>query len=286
MINKFILFGGSGFLGQSFTSYLKSKNFDYIKIGSLDINLLLNDNKKQIHELTKYENATYVFFSALTPDKGKDINTFEKNILMAKNFLDNFNYNNLENKQIIYISSDAVYPLSIETISDEILPTPTDLYSAMHLTREIMFKTKFLNNLTIVRPTLIYGFGDTHNSYGPNRFFKQMIADKSIKIFGEGIDMRDHLYISDFCNLIYNFGTKKILGTYNVASGKSISYIELANTFKNLFSNHLSEISKIEVNNKISKRFFDIKNLENKFNFKPSNLENNLQEYFNSLMSD
>ena len=127
MINKFILFGGSGFLGQSFISYLKSKNSDYIKIGSLDINLLLNDNKKQIHELTKYENATYVFLSALTPDKGKDINTFEKNILMAKNFLDNFNFNNLEKKQIIYISSDAVYPLSIETISDEILPTPTDL---------------------------------------------------------------------------------------------------------------------------------------------------------------
>ena len=28
-------------------------------------------------------------------------------------------------------------------------------------------------------------------------------TDKSIKIFGEGLDIRDHLYISDFCNLIY-----------------------------------------------------------------------------------
>ena len=48
-------------------------------------------------------------------------------------------------------------------------------------------------NLTILRPTLIYGFGDTHNSYGPNRFFNQIIEKREINIFGEGLD-----YFRDF----------------------------------------------------------------------------------------
>ena len=31
--------------------------------------------------------------------------------------------------------------------------------------------------LVIVRPTGVYGPGDTHNSYGPNRFISQIMND-------------------------------------------------------------------------------------------------------------
>ena len=109
---------------------------------------------------------------------------------MAENFLSVFNDEFSINNHIIYISSDAVYPLSIENIESDTYPSPTDLYSSMHLTREIMFKNVYKTNLTILRPTLIYGFGDTHNSYGPNRFFRQMLDKNEINIFGEGLDVK------------------------------------------------------------------------------------------------
>ena len=83
-----------------------------------------------------------------------------KRILKWQKIFRKFNYEDIDTKKIIYISSDAVYPLSEENINIDSLPTPTDLYSSMHLTREIMFKEKF-NNLIILRPTLIYGYGDT-----------------------------------------------------------------------------------------------------------------------------
>jgi len=38
----------------------------------------------------------------------------------------------------------------------------------MHLTREMILKNKFNKILCILRPTLIYGPGDSHNGYGPN----------------------------------------------------------------------------------------------------------------------
>ena len=221
----------------------------------------------------------------MTQDKGRDVSTFQKNILMAKNFIDNFNLDDINNKHIIYISSDAVYSLNSENIDDKTIPSPTDLYSSMHLTREIMFKSKFDKNLTILRPTLVYGFGDTHNSYGPNRFFKQMFDEKNIKIFGEGSDLRDHLYIDDLSDLIYNFSSNHIYGTFNLASGNSISYLKLANLFKKIFAKHLNEIIKIKVSNTPTKRYFNIEKIQTLFDFKPTNLEDTLVKYFREITS-
>ena len=155
----------------------------------------------------------------------------------------------------------------------------------MHLTREIMFKSKFDKNLTILRPTLVYGFGDTHNSYGPNRFFKQLIDENIIKIFGEGSDIRDHLYINDLCSLIYSFADNQISGTYNLASGNSISYLELSEKFQNLFPKNVDEIIKIKVDNKPTRRFINIDLIQKLFNFKPTNLEESLLEYSKNIIN-
>ena len=274
---KYVLFGGSGFLGQNLQKFIQNKSLEAICLGSKQINLLDSNNSSKIKEYTSYENTIYIFFSALTPDKGKDINTFEKNIKMAKNFVENFDYTNLQSKKIIYISSDAVYPLNEENISLDTKPSPTDLYSSMHLTREIMFKEKYSDNLTIIRPTLIFGYGDTHNSYGPNRFFNQLMSDKEITIFGDGLDIRDHLYINDFCYLLNKVVKDKMYGIFNFASGNSISYYELANLFKNLFPE--ISIKKIPVNNKKTQRFFNVKKFLNEINFKFSNLEDSIIEY-------
>ncbi len=280
---KYVLFGGSGFLGQNLQKFIHNKSLEAICLGSKQINLLDSNNSSKIKEYTSYENTIYIFFSALTPDKGKDINTFEKNIKMAKNFVENFDYTNLQSKKIIYISSDAVYPLNEENISLDTKPSPTDLYSSMHLTREIMFKEKFKKNLFILRPTLIYGYGDTHNSYGPNRFFTQMINEKKINIFGDGLDIRDHLYIDDFCKLVFSFSLSDKFGSFYLASGNSISYKELAEIFMKKFKNNLFEINKIEVDNHPTKRYFDINFLNNYFKFFPSDLDKNIDNYFKQI---
>ena len=275
--NNIILFGGSGFLGNNFSNLLKKNNVDYSTVSSKDINLLDTNSKYKLSDLNNCDNCTIIFFSALTPDKGKNIDTFNNNIKMAEIFLESFNEDFNKNNHVIYISSDAVYPLSIENIEFNTYPSPTDLYSSMHLTREIMFKNIFKSNLTVLRPTLIYGFGDTHNSYGPNRFFTQMLDKNEINIFGEGLDIRDHLYIKDLCNIIYKIIKNKIFGTLNIASGNSISYFDLALIYKKMF-NHI-KINKIPVNNEKTIRYFDVKSFLNSINYSVVDIEQNLAEY-------
>ena len=48
----------------------------------------------------------------------------------------------------------------------------------MHLQREIMLKKYFKSHFCIIRPTLVYGPGDTHKGYGPNKFINLALKKK------------------------------------------------------------------------------------------------------------
>src|SRR3546814_11446336 len=54
----------------------------------------------------------------------------------------------------------------------------------------------------LLRPTLIYGAEDTHNSYGPNRLRRMARKDARITLFGAGEETRDHISVDDVYRLI------------------------------------------------------------------------------------
>ena len=106
---------------------------------------------------------------------------------------------------------------------------PSDLYGAMHRTREIMFAASAGDApLAILRPTLLYGAGDPHNSYGPNRFRRQAAKDGKITFGGEGEETRDHLFVEDAAALVVALLRHGSAGLLNLASGRSASFREIA----------------------------------------------------------
>ena len=62
-----------------------------------------------------------------------------------------------------------------------------------------------INGLTgaNLRPTLIYGTDDPHNSYGPNSFYRLATKNEDIVLYGEGEELRDHVHIDDVSTLAY-----------------------------------------------------------------------------------
>ena len=94
----------------------------------------------------------------------------------------------------------------------------------MHLTRESILRDKFEKILCILRPTLIYGIGDAHNGYGPNRFINLALKNKLISIFGNGEEKRDHIFIKDLIKIILKCVERKAIGTLNLTSGKVYSF--------------------------------------------------------------
>src|SRR3546814_10852156 len=133
------------------------------------------------------------------------------------------------------ISSDAVYPMKDGLVSEATPAEPTDLYAAMHITRELMAKATVKAPLAVLRPTLIYGAEDTHNSYGPNRLRRMARKDARRTLFGAGEETRDHISVDDVYRLILLTLRHRSEGVVNLATGHSISYMELARKIADLF---------------------------------------------------
>lgn len=266
--------GKKGFVAKRIKKYFSNKKKIFF-LGSDKFDL----TKKEINNIKIKPNSVIVFLSAITPDKGKDLLTFEKNICILTNFLNKINLSYIS--KFIYISSDAVYSLKNQKISDSTKPDPDDLYGLMHLTRENILK-KIINKkkLLILRPTIMYGIGDTHNSYGPNRFINNLMNNEKIILFGKGMDVRDHLHVEDLVKIIFKVCTKKIFyGEFVVASQKSLKFINVAYKILTLFNLPKNSIDYIVVQNKISKRYFVNLKINKLLKFRFASLREGLNEY-------
>src|SRR5881296_1119291 len=104
----------------------------------------------------------------------------------------------------------------------------------MHLAREVMLRTATRAPVAVLRPTLVFGAGDTHNSYGPNRL-RRMAHNGKVVLFGEGEEMRDHVFVEDVAALTLAVLRHRSAGTLNIASGQAISYADLARKVAVLF---------------------------------------------------
>src|SRR5262249_55163442 len=87
---------------------------------------------------------------------------------------------------VVYFSSDAAFSDAPVPLTEESRTEPGSMHGTMHLARELMLKAIVKAPLAVVRSTLIYGEGDPHNGYGPNRFRRLAAAGQEIVLFGEG----------------------------------------------------------------------------------------------------
>lgn len=229
---RVIILGGNGFVGRALNKKLKDHGVDVLSYSSHELDLVdENATEKLGKEVT--ETDTIVFLSCLTPHRGRDVGTLMKNLSMANNVSKVVSEKKVS--QMIYISSDALYDTNSNPVNEETKPVLGDLYSYMHLGREIILKEACKHSespLCILRPVAMFGEGSPHNSYGPVRFENQALNDKKIPLFGEGEEQRDHLAVEDFAEVIWQCLTNRTEGLLNVATGKSVPFMAVAEKVK------------------------------------------------------
>jgi nucleoside-diphosphate-sugar epimerase len=134
-------------------------------------------------------------------------------------------------EHVVYVSSDSVYDSRCTDITEESCCESSDMYALSHIVREKLLSEicqRAKVRLAIIRPCAIYGAEDTHNSYGPNRFMRTAHWNGKITLFGEGEEQRDHIYIDDFTQLIQLCLRRRGSGVLNAATGKALSFYEVA----------------------------------------------------------
>lgn len=223
--NRVVVMGARGFVGSHLTDQLAKREIPVLPLQSADLDLTVAGATDDLAGRLRPDDAI-VMLSAITPDKGRDAAAMLKNLVMAKTVCDALAWRPVAHA--IYVSSDAVYPFEPALVNEQTPAAPTDLYGCMHRTREVMFESLPKIPTAVLRPTLIYGAGDTHSSYGPNRFRRMAAKDGMIALGGNGEETRDHISIDDVCRLIVLTLRHRSSGRLNLATGRSISFHDLA----------------------------------------------------------
>lgn len=260
MKKKFLITGGTGFIGSNIANMLAEKGYRVIvfdnnkrgktnRIKNKKIQFIRGDirNKKQLKKAFKeidavihlaYINGTKYFYT--NPDLVLDVatkgltNIFE--ICINKNI-----------KELYLASSSEVYqnPTKIPTGEEEMLKIP-DVYNPRYsygggkiLTElyGINYGRKYFKKMIIFRPHNVYG-----NDMGNEHVIPELIGKvknlknkKKITIQGNGNETRSFIHISDFCDAFYLLTKKgKHLGIYNIGTEERVTIIKLINYIKKI----------------------------------------------------
>ncbi len=222
---RVVVIGSRGFIGRNLVAGLEARGTTVLALSSTDLDLAAAGAGDRLADALRPDDAV-VMLSALTPDKGRTVDVSMANLRMGEAVCAALVRQPVAH--VVYFSTDGVYGFATTLVSEATPVAPPDVYGAMHLMREAMVKTVVSAPLAILRCTAAYGAGDTHNSYGPNRFRRQAAREGRIVLGGGGEETRDHLYIDDAVGLVLAVLDRRSAGLLNLASGRSITFLDLA----------------------------------------------------------
>lgn len=251
-----MILGARGFVPRALRISLETQGIPILALGSADLDLAAPSSASQLASHLNVHDAL-VMTAALTPEKGRDPATLITNLRMAENVAAALVKRPCAH--LVYFSSDAIYGPGVSEIG-EVTPTaPNDLYGVMHLSRELILAQAAGTvgmPFCALRPCAIYGSGDTHNSYGPNRFVRSALTEGKIRLFGEGEEIRDHVFIDDVVELTLRVLAHRSTGPLNLVSAKPLSFAAVAAEIGRLLDGKI-QIENLARTGPVTHRTFD-----------------------------
>lgn len=258
---KILVTGGAGFIGSHIVDKLIEQGNEVIVVDNLSTGYRENINpkakfyqtditSKDLHEVFSIEKPQYVFHQGAQTDVQTSLKdpTYDAmvNIIGTINVLEECRKNGVE--KIIYASSAAGYGNNLNLpLKEEEGINPLSFYGVSKHTPEHYFPIyQELYNLeyTILRYANVYGPRQiSKGEGGVVAIFTSMMTDKKQpKIFGDGKQTRDFIYVEDLADAnikaIKN-GNGEII---NISSQKQTSVIDLFKIINELLGDSLSPI--------------------------------------------
>ena len=255
-MKKVIVTGGLGFIGSNLIEYLIGKNYFVINIDKssysanpynlkhlkkkkyafykIDIG-----NKKKLYQILKKYRPIGIFNLAAETHVDRSIddskNFIKSNIIGVYNILEVLRKIKKEkriNIKLLHVSTDEVYGdlKSSQNASESFNYNPSSPYSASKASADQLIKA-YIRTYGI-KSTIV----NSCNNYGPNQFPEKFIPkiifnllnNKSIPVYGKGNNLREWIYVKDYCEALYKIFKKGKIGeNYNVGTGIRLRNIDL-----------------------------------------------------------
>ena len=282
--------GGAGFIGSHVAKNLIDRGYKVIVLDDLSGGFMDNvpskaefiegtiTNKSLINEVVKQQKIDFIFHLAAYAAEGlshfiKRFN-YENNLIGSINLINAaVNYNV---RCFVFTSSIAVYGTAQLPMTEDMTPKPEDSYGIAKYAVELELKEThemFGLNYIIFRPHNVYGehqnIGDRYRNV-IGIFMNQLMNDKNMTIFGDGLQTRAFTYIDDVAPVIAK--SIEVKNSYNevfnIGADKAYTVNELAKIVAKKFKKEF-KIDYLEQRKEVVHAFSDHKKLENIFGNNP-----------------
>jgi UDP-glucose 4-epimerase len=137
----------------------------------------------------------------------------------------------------VYLSSASVYGDAETNLAiDESTPlAPTCYYGLAKVMAERVLAQAAVRAgvpLVVFRLCRLYGPGDTQATYGPSAFVRWILEEGAVTLFGDGKELRDHVWVGDLVPLVRAAAGGQVTGVVNLASGESRTYQEMVDSLR------------------------------------------------------
>ena len=202
---------------------LDSSSYEFVQGDICDTDLVLKLSK-QVDAIVNFAAESHVDRSI---DSSREF--IQTNVLGTHTLLESARKSNLST--FLQISTDEVYGSISEGSWDEDFPLqPNSPYAASKASADLISQTYHRTYGMDIRVTRC------SNNYGPYQypekviplFITNLIKGKKVPLYGQGLNIRDWLHVSDHCRGIHLVLTKGKPGdVFNIGGGRELSNLEL-----------------------------------------------------------
>lgn len=225
---RVVILGARGFLASHLRGWCARHGIPDLALSSADVDLENEASAAVLADMLRPDDAV-VMTAIVSPAKGRGHESFLRNIRMVDVMCRALG--RAPCAHVVYLSSDAVYDGRGVPLDERATREPTSFYALSHTAREMLLASALAVAgipLCVLRLTAIYGPGDTHGAYGPNRFVRSALRDGRIELFGEGEELRSHVFVDDAVEVIGCTILRRSIGTVNVASEPAVTFASVA----------------------------------------------------------
>jgi UDP-glucose 4-epimerase len=141
---------------------------------------------------------------------------------------------------LVFFSSAAVYGNAFVAATEETICRPIGNYARAKLRAEEVIRSACERNRALRCCTLRISnvFGSAINSTKPQgiipRVCRAIHENTLVSIWGNGRNIKDYLFLDDFLEAVQIVVERSLQGTYNVASGQSLSVDEIVSLVESI----------------------------------------------------
>lgn len=289
-MNNIGIIGGTSPLGISIIDFVNNNFNDFYTITSsyrknkyIPEKLQKNQNNikwikvdfcNNYWDINAFKRCNILIWVTHIPNTKLNKNKIDLNIDVLKKFCNEV-VNPLQ--KIIFISSGgSVYGNVLKVpISENNKLEPISEYGKSKKMMEnylVSLKRRINFKLVILRPSNIYGFSETNRAKGIiPKYFKSVIHNEIFYIIGDGLNIRDYIYISDVIKAIIECIKNEIENEiFNIGSGIGLSTNDLVELMQNIiYKNPKKIVRKSSKLKQVNKNILNNSKIKSKISWKP-----------------